>query len=363
MVNMKNLSFLLLSILITSCSKNPAGFTINGITSDIADSTMVYLAENEMDIDSTFIINNRFSFAGKVDGEYTNLWIHTKGYGQYKSIWVMNEQMTFDATNSSFRNATVTGSRIQNQDNEYHKVVSPFDVEMDSIETLAENAKEGDSIIYEYFKQYERLEIAQRDAEIEFVKLNPEYELSSHILSFLMLYIPEERTKELYEGLHSDVKLNEWGEIVLTHIKKSVKMELGLKAVDITLPNIDGEEVSLSDFEGKYVLLEFWSSTCGPCRMENITLRELYKNYKDDGFEIYGVSLDTKESSWQSAIDEDTIIWTTVSDLKGSFGEVPLTYNVSSIPTNYLLDKNGVIIGKYLRGDLLREQLEEIFGK
>ena len=89
----------------------------------------------------------------------------------------------------------------------------------------------------------------------------------------------------------------------------------------------------------------------------------VYHKYKDDGFEIYGVSLDTKESGWRSAINEDTITWITVSDLVGSFGEVPLTYNVSSIPTNYLLDQNGIIIDKYLRGDNLRERLKEVFGK
>jgi peroxiredoxin len=360
---MKNLSFLLLPMLIIGCRNSPEGFIINGFTSDIADSTIVYLAEDEVDIDSTFIINNKFSFTGKVDGEFTNMWIHTKDYDQYNSIWVMNRPMTFDATNTSFVNARVTGSRIQDQSNEFHKLTYPFDIKMDSIEALAMNAKEGDSIIYGYYKEYERMEIAQREVEIEYVRSNPEYEISAHILRFLMLYIPEEVTKELYEGLDKKVKNNEWGQMVLTHIKKSEKMELGLKAIDITLPDINGEEISLSDFKGKYVLLEFWSSTCSPCRMENITLREIYKKYKEDGFEIYGVSLDTKEPSWRSAIDEDTITWTTVSDLAGSFGEVPLTYNVSSIPTNYLLDQNGIIVDKYLRGDNLRERLKEIFGK
>lgn len=358
---MKKLYFLLPVLIIVSCVNQPDEYIINGVTSGFADSTMVYLSEDNIDFDSTFVIDNRFSFNGKVDGDYSNMWIHTKGYKEYKSIWVINYQITFDASNSSFRNARVTGSKIQDQSNEYENATFLFEIQMDSIGNLAKNSSGNDSIRKELRKQYESLAKEKQEAEILFIKTHPEYELSSFFLTFLKNDIEKEITKELYEGLTEKVKNTEWGETISMHIEKSVKLKLGDKAIDFTLPGINGKQISLSDFKGKYVLLEFWSSGCAPCRWENPNLLKAYKQFNDIGFEILGVSLDEKKSNWESTVKKDSIIWTTVSDLKGMSGEVPITYSVSYIPKNYLLNEEGIVIGIDLRGDKLQEELENIF--
>ena len=355
--------FAFLVILITSsCTKNNEGYVINGYTSNIKDSTMVFLNEsNKPAYDSTWIINNQFKFEGKIESDYLNVWVHTKN--QYKSIWLVNSKMTFEARDTSFKYARVSGSPIQDQNNEYHELIDSFDVKMDSIESLVEDTPEDSSIMITYYNNYQELEKHQSDASIKFVKMHPDYVLSSFYLTFLQHSISEDITRELYDGLSEKVKRNEWGEIVLNHIKNSIKLELGMQAPEITLPDIKGELISLSSFRGKYVLLDFWSSSCGPCRLENQNLVKAYTNYKNNDFEIFSVSLDVDQNKWKSAIEKDLMSWINLSDLKGSNGEYPILYDVSAIPTNYLLDKNGIIIDKYIRGVDLQEKLDSLFSK
>jgi len=357
---MKNIFFLFAVFAIVSCTKHPEGFIINGITSDFSDSTMVYLSLDNTDIDSTWVIDNKFSFDGKVEDDFSNMWIHTKNYAEYKSIWVVNNEIMFDATNSPFRNAKVEGSRIQDQSNEYENISAPFEVQLDSIRKLARTAT-SDSAKNEFRQQYENLTGQKLEAEMNFIRTNPEYELSAFFLTFLKNSIEKETTKELYMGLTDTVKNSEWGKSILLHIEKSVILEVGDKAIDFTLSTIDGEQVSLSDFKGKYVLLEFWATGCAPCRWENPNLLKAYRRFNDKGFEIFGVTLDEEKSDWESTIKKDSIIWTTVGDLKGMAGEVPITYSVNYIPKNYLLNEEGIVLEKDLRGKALQDELKRIF--
>lgn len=140
--------------------------------------------------------------------------------------------------------------------------------------------------------------------------------------------------------------------------------EVGDKAPDIALPNVDGEIIKLSSLRGKVVLLDFWASWCGPCRRENPNVVKAYEKYKDEGFIVYSVSLDRNKASWEKAILQDGLVWDThVSDLKHWQSEGAATYKVTGIPMAFLIDQNGVIIGKNLRGRSLDQKLEEIFSK
>ena len=140
------------------------------------------------------------------------------------------------------------------------------------------------------------------------------------------------------------------------------QFQVGKVAPDFTQNTPEGEELKLSDLRGKYILIDFWASWCGPCRRENPNVVRMYDKYKAKGFDILGVSLDRDQGRWLKAIEQDQLGWLHVSDLKGWQNAVAKQYNITSIPKTILLDPEGKIIGKNLRGPSLEQKLEEIFG-
>lgn len=129
---------------------------------------------------------------------------------------------------------------------------------------------------------------------------------------------------------------------------------------EFSLPDTAGVSVSLSDFRGKYVLLDFWASWCPPCRKENPNVVNAFQQYKDKNFTIVGISLDKDKAKWQKAIADDHLTWAHVSDLKYWDSEIPALYGVRGIPANVLLDPNGVIIAKNITGEDLQNTLKEV---
>lgn len=134
----------------------------------------------------------------------------------------------------------------------------------------------------------------------------------------------------------------------------------GNLAPDFTGTTPDGKQISLQDYRGKYVLIDFWASWCGPCRKENPTVVKAYNQFKDRGFDILGVSLDNDKSNWEKAIAKDGLVWKQVSELKGWSGSTAKKYGVRNIPTNFLIDPDGMIVARSLRGDALIAKLNEL---
>ncbi|MDQ3393873.1 MAG: TlpA family protein disulfide reductase [Bacteroidota bacterium] len=179
-------------------------------------------------------------------------------------------------------------------------------------------------------------------------------------------YLNTEEEFPFLDSLASEIKVK------LPHSKyvnKFVEQVEGMKAIsigqvapDIVLPNTEGKEVKLSSLRGNYVLIDFWAAWCRPCRMENPNVVRLYNEYNQKGFEVFGVSLDRKKEDWVEAIQKDKLTWTQVSDLSYFNSKAAELYKVNAIPATFLLDKEGKIIGKNLRGKDLEDKLKEIFG-
>jgi len=149
----------------------------------------------------------------------------------------------------------------------------------------------------------------------------------------------------------------------LENLKRLKGVSIGSDAPEIALPTPAGPIMRLSDLRGKYVLIDFWASWCGPCRRENPNVIKTYASYKDKGFEIFGVSLDQEKSAWINAIAKDQLTWPHVSDLQYWNSVAAQAYQVSSIPMTFLLDPQGKVIAKGLRGDSLNQYLANLFSK
>ena len=145
--------------------------------------------------------------------------------------------------------------------------------------------------------------------------------------------------------------------------EKAKKLAIGFPAPEITLEDTAGNLFSLSSLKGKVVLIDFWASWCRPCRMENPNMVRLYQTYNKYGFDILGVSLDQNKENWLRAIQADGLIWNHISDLKGWQSAAGAIYGVSSIPFTVLVDKDGNIIAKGLRGEALEQKIKEVLLK
>lgn len=193
-----------------------------------------------------------------------------------------------------------------------------------------------------------------------FVKAYPASPVSAYIIyeRFVGYPYPENAAKQ-YAQLSPAAKASLYGRKIEESRKIDARTAIGVKP-QFTQPDTLGKLVKVSDFKGKYVLIDFWASWCGPCRKENPNVVAAYKKYHDKGFEILSVSLDDKKEAWLNAVHKDGLTWTHVSDLKGWKNEAATAFGVKSVPTSLLLDKNGVVVARNLRGEELHTTLEKL---
>lgn len=166
-------------------------------------------------------------------------------------------------------------------------------------------------------------------------------------------------TRSMYATLGEGAKGSQYGRIIKERIKRLEKTEGGAQAPDFTLTDPQGNAVTMSSVKGKIKIIDFWASWCGPCRLNNPTLRKLYDELHPLGLEIIGVSLDTNKAAWEKAIEKDGLTWINVSSLKGWKCDLISLYNITGVPALFVLNENNQIIATGLRGEQLREFLEE----
>jgi peroxiredoxin len=204
-----------------------------------------------------------------------------------------------------------------------------------------------------------------RSATVELVKqevqAHPNSTVSAFIVTRHLVPIPDaEVLKPLYHQLSVQVRSSAYGKIILKAVEAGDRTAIGVKAPAFVLPDIARKKVSLDTYKGKYTLIDFWASWCGPCRAENPNVLEAYKRFHTKGFDVLSISLDDSRGNWIKAVNEDKLPWTQVSDLKGSASPVKNVYGIKSIPMNYLLDREGKIVAKNLRGAQLTKKLAEL---
>lgn len=328
--HMKKVILGILTLLILSCSEKQIGeFSLSGTTNSIENGTVLYLDRKEVLIDSVVVVNNSFSFRTNLPKSPIQVILRTKNFSNYRFLWLENKPMMFDDSKRDFRNAIVTGSSVE-----------------DLSQTLS---KEIDSQPGDKRKKY-----------IAFVNKHPNSIHSAYVLSVYSKTWGKEKTKELFDKFSQENKNSEYGKSISKYIELNKNPKIGEKYVDFEMADTNGKMRKLSEFNGNLVLLEFWASNCGPCRKENPNLVKTYEKYRRKGFEIFAVSEDTKKESWLEAIAKDKLPWLQVSDLKGVDNSASLIYGVHGIPDNFLINQNGKIIERNLRGEKLNEKLNEL---
>ena len=364
---MKNFFYYSISILflLISCHKTSEKTIIQLQTTDFIDSVKICLMNLENgEIDTNMIINNKLDFS-LVIKEPTRFVIYPINSADFKYFWVDSKRINIWTENNKLKDARVEGSIIQKQSDILNankiKLEHIADSLQDEYYSLQETDEQGKLALK---AKLDKIEQELTDVEVNYIKANPNELFSAYTLKDLMKYtIPKELTNELYKNLSNEVQSSKYGVLVKKFIDLSTDFKIGDKALDFKLADINGNNIQLSDFKGKYVLLDFWSSNCGPCLMENPVLLKNYLAFRDKEFEILGVSLDKNKDDWRNTVQTDSMIWTTVSDLKGFDGDIPLTYHVYFIPTYYLINPEGIIIDKIEGRGKLEDKLKAIFDK
>ncbi|MFC3199737.1 redoxin domain-containing protein [Parapedobacter deserti] len=209
--------------------------------------------------------------------------------------------------------------------------------------------------------------VAKKDSiSIAFVKAHPTSEVSFMLIKQIatphFLAGHHEEMAQVYDSLSEAWRNSDDGKRIAQQLEVAKKLGIGKDAIDFTMNDTLGNPVSLSDFRGQYVFLDFWASWCAPCRAENKHVVAAYQQFKDKNFTVLGVSLDkaADRQKWIDAIHQDELTWTHVSDLNGWDNAAARAYGVQSIPMNYLIDPEGKIVAVSLRGRVLMEHLEEL---
>lgn len=231
---------------------------------------------------------------------------------------------------------------------------------------ISDAQKQVSAIVKQYQEMYNAGDKQRND---KMVKLLQDNKGDLAILMFIDTYVGKEQNAVFYQDIINTLAKNYPSNPLVMQKVKELEAEkgplaLGSVAPDMEYKNPDGKLMKLSDLRGKVVLIDFWASWCRPCRMENPNVVKLYEKYRSKGFDVYSVSLDRDKTSWVNAIKSDNLSWENhVSDLKYWSSAGAKLYGVSSIPSTFLLDKEGRIIGKNLRGAALESKLREIFGE
>ncbi|MEO2060658.1 MAG: redoxin domain-containing protein [Mesonia sp.] len=373
---MKKLFVIALATFAVACQDNNKESnepTFKGSISNVEDSTAIYLSQlgntgQPQAIDTVMVKDGKFEIdLPKVDFETLNILTLEGGRGNVIFI-NENEPITATVYKDSLRSSKVEGGKSNELFNDYVSEIKSLRAEMQKMveqyQANNPNLRQNPALMQEIQQKQKELQENNTGKFQKMISENPQSLVSALILSDMMngKSLSTNKFKELFENLDEEVKNSEIGKQLNETIQKATATAVGSKAPEFSAPTPEGEQLALKDALGKITIVDFWASWCKPCRIENPNVVKLYNEYHDKGLNIIGVSLDKngQKDKWLKAIEDDGLTWQHVSNLQYWQGPVAQLYNVRSIPATFILDENGVIIAKDLRGEALRAKVSEM---
>lgn len=356
-------------------------FTITGKIGNLNAPAKIYLdysSDGKGKSDSATFVNGTFKFTGYIDGIASgritlsreglkDKEIYATGAGDVVYPSFGKENISINSPDSIY-NAVWIGSKVYDKSKAFEKEVGP------TVMTVHHNAnvqlqratpeQRADTAYFKVLdKRVKELRISRGEKMLQFIKNNPGSFFALQALSESVsgYGLKSDIGMPLFNKLSEQLRLSYTGQGLYKILNASTVTALGSNAPDFMQNDVNGKAVSLSDFKGKYVLVEFWASWCAPCRAESPNLLKQYATFKDKGFEILGVSVDSDKAKWLEAIKKDGLTWPQVSDLKGWESDARKVYGISGVPANFLISPDGKIIGSHLMGEALNKKLGELF--
>ncbi|MGM0636270.1 MAG: redoxin domain-containing protein [Bacteroidota bacterium] len=355
-----------------ACQNSNESISFDAEAKGIDDGTKVYLAtlgenNNTVPLDTTEVSEGKFELAltDGSEGQKLNL---IKVEGKKGNLLFIDEGKPLTATvyGDSLRASVVKGGENNGLMKEYIGLINDFQKQASNIQAEMQQAMaNGDrSAMVEGRNKSKEIEKENIEKRKQLASENPNSLVSLMIMSDLLNgnKITNKEAKSFFKEIDPALKDYTLGKSFQQKIAQMNATDIGAKAPEFSGPTPDGDELALKDAMGKLTLIDFWASWCKPCRVENPNIVSIYNDYKDKGFSVIGVSLDkpNQAAKWKNAIESDELDWHHVSNLKFWRDPIAVKYGVKSIPKAFLIDEEGVIVAKDLRGNQLREKVAEI---